>query len=103
YAYYSAKTADQEKRSWSDCYQKEMGDICLHVYTEYEGETVPTLPGDMNRDGVVNAVDLSLLKQMLLGSERTDTDRKVADWNEDTKIDVEDAKGIVDFLLQRES
>ena len=103
YAYYSAKTADQEKRSWSDCYQKEMGDICLHVYTEYEGETVPTLPGDMNRDGIVNAVDLSLLKQVLLGIERADIDLKVADWNEDEALNAEDAKGILDYLLQRES
>ncbi len=80
-----------------------MGDICLHVYTEYEGETVPTLPGDMNRDGIVNAVDLSLLKQAVLGSERTDIDRKAADWNGDEAINEGDAKGILDFLQQRES
>ena len=51
----------------------------------------------------MNAVDLSLLKQALLGSERTDIDLKTADWNEDDVINAEDAKGILDFLLQRES
>ena len=58
--------------------------------------------GDVNRDGKVNAVDLSLLKQVLLGSERTDIDRKAADWNEDEAINAEDANGILAFLLQKE-
>ncbi|MBQ5338855.1 MAG: endoglucanase, partial [Oscillospiraceae bacterium] len=50
----------------------------------------------------VNAIDLSLLKQVLLGSERTDIDRKAADWNEDEAINAEDANGILAFLLQKE-
>ena len=101
YAYYTAD--NEESLSWIDCYGTEYGDACIQVYTEYEGKTEAFIHGDVNRDGMVNAVDLSLLKQVLLGSERTDTDRKATDWNEDTKIDVEDAKGFLDFLMQRES
>ena len=100
YAYYSAKTADQEKRSWSDCYQKEMGDICLHVYTEYEGETVPTLPGDMDRNGRLTAADLSLMKQAIRQPERSDLYQPAADWNGDSEINAEDARGLLSFLLR---
>ncbi|MBQ5339423.1 MAG: hypothetical protein J6Z40_09700, partial [Oscillospiraceae bacterium] len=58
--------------------------------------------GDLNRDGKVNAVDLTLLKQLLLGSERTDIDQKAADWNGDNAINAEDANGMLAFLLQKE-
>ena len=90
---------EQLYRDWTDCYAVGTGDICIHVYTEYEGETEDCIYGDLNRDGKVNAVDLSLLKQVLLGSERTDIDRKAADWNEDEAINAEDAKGLHSFLL----
>ena len=63
---------EQLYRDWTDCYAVGTGDICIHVYTEYEGETEDCIYGDVNRDGRVNAIDLSLLKQVLLGSERTD-------------------------------
>ena len=59
--------------------------------------------GDVNRDGVVNAVDLSLLKQVLLGRDHTDLCLIASDWNEDKAINAEDAKGILDFLLQAEA
>ena len=101
-SYYAYYTADEEEPlSWTDCYGTEFGDVCLHVYTEYEGETEPLIRGDLNRDGRVNAVDLSLLKQLLLGSDRTDIDRKAADWNGDGNPDAEDAQGLLDFLLQK--
>ena len=90
-------------RDWTDCYEVGVGDICIHVYTEYEGETEQFIRGDVNRDGKLTAADLSLMKQAVFGSERTDIDRKAADWNEDAKIDVEDAKGFLDFLLQRKT
>ena len=73
------------------------------MYTEYEGETEQVIRGDVNRDGKVNAVDLTLLKQVLLGSERTDIDRKAADWNGDETISAEDAAEILNFLLQKEA
>ena len=56
--------------------------------------------GDVNRDGKVNAIDLSLLKQILLGSDRTGLDRKAADWDTDGTISTADAQGLLDFLLQ---
>ena len=59
--------------------------------------------GDVNCDGKVNAVDLSLLKQVLRGSERTDLCLIAGDWNEDQTVNAEDAAGICDFLLQREA
>ncbi|MBQ5340218.1 MAG: hypothetical protein J6Z40_13785, partial [Oscillospiraceae bacterium] len=90
YAYYTANSTG-EKQDWKDCYENELGDACLHVYTEYEGETEQFIRGDVNRDGKVNAVDLTLLKQVLLGSDRTDIDRKAADCNGDNAINAEDA------------
>ena len=59
------------------------------------------LRGDLNRDGKVNAADLTLLKQVLLGSDRTDLCLIAGDWNGDKAIDAEDAAGLLDFLLQK--
>ena len=103
YADHYAETGENEKLKWKDCYDKNYGDICTYVYTEYEGDTEQFIRGDLNRDGRVNAIDLSLLKQVLLGRERTDIDRKAADWNGDETISAEDAAGILDFLLQKEA
>ncbi|MCR4760619.1 MAG: hypothetical protein K5705_10200 [Oscillospiraceae bacterium] len=83
---------------WSDCYDVGMGDVCIHVYTEYEGEPEAYIPGDLNRDGEVNAVDLSLLKQVILGSERADLCLSAADWNGDHGINTEDVQGLLSFL-----
>ena len=75
-----------------------------YVITDKESaESAPFIRGDVNRDGKVNAADLSLLKQVLLGSERTDLCLIAGDWNEDKAIDAADAGGILDFLLQREA
>ena len=72
-----------------------------YVITEKEfTEGEQYIRGDLNRDGRVNAVDLSLLKQVLLGSERTDIDRKTADWNGDMNLDIEDVRGLLGFLLR---
>lgn len=99
YAEYTAET-DLSDLAWKDCYDTEFGDVCIHVYTEYEGETEQFIRGDLNCDGIVEAVDLSLLKQVLFGSERTDIVRKAADWNEDETLNIEDARGLLDFLMQ---
>lgn len=98
YAYYTA--GQTEPIAWIDCFDTDFGDACIQVYTEYEGETEQFIRGDLNRDGIVEAVDLSLLKQVLLGSERTDIDRKATDWNGDENLDIEDARGLLDFLMQ---
>ena len=103
-SYYAYYTEDEgEPTDWTDCFGTEYGDVCNHVYTEYEGETEDCIRGDLNRDCKVNAVDLSLLKQVLLGSERTDIDRKAADWNGDNAMNAEDVNGMLEFLLQKEA
>lgn len=103
-SYYAYYTEDEgEPPEWTDCFDTEYGDVCIHVYTEYEGETEDCIRGDLNRDCKVNAVDLSLLKQVLLGSERTDIDRKAADWNGDNAMNAEDVNGMLEFLLQKEA
>ena len=76
------------------------GDGILTEKEQAAGESL--IRGDLNRDGTVNAVDLTLLKQFLLGSQRTDIDRRAADWNEDEAINAEDANGILAFLLQKQ-
>ena len=76
------------------------GDGILTEKEQAAGESL--IRGDLNRDGTVNAVDLTLLKQFLLGSQRTDIDRRAADWNGDEAINAEDANGILAFLLQKE-
>ena len=74
---------------------------CDFVITDKErAEAGPFIRGDLNRDGKVNAVDLSLLKQVLLGSERTDICLIAGDWNGDETLDAEDARALLDFLLQ---
>ena len=86
---------------WNDCYDLDFGDCCIHVYTAYEEEPEAYISGDLNRDGTVNAVDLSLLKQVLLGSERTDLCLPAADWNGDGERTAADATALSDYLLQK--
>ena len=88
------------RKAVADAYDKN-GDYVITEKEFAEGEQY--LCGDLNRDGSVNAVDMTLLKQVLLGSERTDICLIAADWNEDEAINAEDVKGILDFLLQCES
>ena len=85
------------RKAAADAYDKN-GDYVITEKEYAEGEQY--LCGDLNRDGKVNAVDLSLLKQMLLGSERTDLCLLAGDWNEDQAINAEDARGVLGFLQQ---
>ncbi|MBR3419274.1 MAG: dockerin type I repeat-containing protein, partial [Oscillospiraceae bacterium] len=55
-------------------------------------------PGDLNRDGIVNAADLSLLKQVLSGSERDDLCLPAADWNGDGERNAADARQLIRYL-----
>ena len=87
------------RKAAADAYDKN-GD---YVITEKELADAETLiRGDLNRDGIVNAVDLSLLKQVLTGSERTDLCLIAGDWNGDRAINAADARGLLSFLLQRD-
>ncbi len=71
-----------------------------YVITEKEfADAESFIRGDLNRDGKVNAVDLALLKQVLLGSHRTDLCLIAGDWNADQALNTADAEGILRFLL----
>ena len=72
-----------------------------YVITDKEfADAEPFIRGDLNRDGIVNAIDLSLLKQLLRGSDRTDLCRIACDWNNDSAINAEDAQDLLHFLLR---
>ena len=95
--FYTAK--NRETPVWRDCYDESYGDVCVHAYTEYEGETAQILPGDMDRDGRLTAADLSLMKQAIRTPERSDLYQPAADWNGDDEINAEDAHGLLNYLL----
>ena len=72
------------------------------VITDRErAEAAPFIRGDVNRDGKVNAVDLSLLKQVLIGSERADLCLIAGDWNGDEAINTADILELCAFLNGR--
>ena len=87
------------RKAIADAYDKN-GDFVITEKEFAEGEHY--IRGDVNRDGKVNAVDLSLLKQVLLGSQRTDLCLIAGDWNGDEAINAEDVKGMLAFLLQKQ-
>ena len=88
------------RKAAEDAYDKN-DDFVITEKEFAEGEQY--LCGDLNRDDKVNAVDLSLLKQVLLGCERSDLCLLAGDWNEDKAINAEDVKGILDLLQQAEA
>ena len=99
-SYYAIYTAGNgEKLFWTDCYDIGYGDVCIHVYTEYEGETAQLLRGDMDRNGRLTAADLSLMKQVIREPVRSDLYQPAADWNGDSEINAEDARGLLNYLL----
>lgn len=62
----------------------------------------PFQPGDIDENGVVNAIDLALAKQGMLGEFKTKRQQKIADMNEDGKVDAEDMLALQAFLLGKE-
>ena len=83
------------RRAAADAYDKN-GDFVITEKELAAGERF--IPGDLNRDGKVNAADLSLLKQVLLGSERTDLCLLAADLHEDSALNAEDASDLLRAL-----
>ena len=85
---------------YRDAVSKQYDENSDFVITDKErAEAAPFICGDLNRDGKVTAVDLTLLKQVLLGSDRTDLCLIAGDRNEDETIDAEDARGLRKYLL----
>ena len=76
-----------------------LGCSCMAVQPVSADETALSIRGDLNRDGLVNAADLSLLEQILLGRERNDMDASAADWDGNGSLTAADAWGLQGFLL----
>ena len=55
--------------------------------------------GDLNADGRINAVDMTLLKQILLGRASDSRIKKAADIDENGEINHDDLNQLADFLL----
>ena len=56
------------------------------------------LAGDMNFDGIINAVDLSLLKRGLMNGFTGSKEEHAADFNMDGRKDIADVRSMVLFL-----
>ena len=59
------------------------------------------LAGDLNDDGVVNGIDLTLLKRGLMNGFTGSKEEHAADFNMDGKIDSADVSSMVKFLTAR--
>lgn len=59
------------------------------------------LQGDMNEDGKLNAIDLTLLKREAWLEQHMHSACRHADLNGDTKINSEDVKLLADYLVCR--
>lgn len=57
--------------------------------------------GDLNGDGAVNAMDLAILKRVLINSNITRKQSRSADINMDTSITAADCRALSDFLIKR--
>ncbi len=56
-------------------------------------------PGDVNNDGIVNALDLQRFAELLLGDAPQGEELCASDFNSDLAIDLDDLPGMLDLLL----
>ena len=77
-----------------------------YITTNVVGEDVPQLlyinwrlPGDVNRDGLVNMTDVLLMVMFITGEEPNVFDEFNADFNQDGDISVTDVMLVIDTLL----
>ena len=63
--------------------------------------TKPLTRGDVNGDGEVNATDVELISDNILGKPTTTFLKKAADINEDKVINVIDIVGTVNMIKER--
>ena len=66
---------------------------------DYHLGAADCLPGDLNSDGKVNALDLTLMKQELLNPAMLRAEKRPADTNGDGKVTTADAVALHRFLL----
>ncbi len=68
-------------------------------YTIVFPEEPELLLGDVNRDGMLSVLDVSLLIDYLLGNNDADIDINAADYNQDQAVSVLDVSLLIDMLL----
>lgn len=98
-------SADQLSRADTN----DDGDITLHdanVVARYDGGQITSLPfvfipGDIDRNGLVNEADLSILYQVVDGTRELETlkQKLAADFNGDGRISQEDADELAEFVI----
>ena len=59
----------------------------------------PSLPGDVNRDELVDINDVTLLISVILGNNTDEYDTVAADINEDNMIDINDVTLLISMVL----
>lgn len=59
------------------------------------------LVGDVNGDGQVNVVDVTVLVNHTLGNEVESFDETVADMNDDGKVNIADVTSLVNYILSK--
>ena len=60
------------------------------------------LRGDLNHDGLVNIVDVTILTNYILGKDLTTTNIREADLNNDENVDVNDIVALTNIILKKE-
>ena len=60
------------------------------------------LRGDLNHDGFVNIVDVTILTNYILGKDLTTTNTREADLNNDENVDVNDIVVLTNIILKKE-
>ena len=60
------------------------------------------LRGDLNHDGLVNIVDVTILTNYILGKDLTTTNTREADLNNDENVDVNDIVVLTNIILKKE-
>lgn len=66
---------------------------------DYDNEEGSRYYGDINRDGVIDIVDVILLQNAILGFPPSDYDPKIADIDHNKIIDEQDTKMLIDVVL----
>lgn len=61
------------------------------------------MPGDVNRDGLVNIADVTAMVNIILGKDNSNYNHVAADMNQDNKINVTDVTALVNNILGKDS
>ena len=70
-----------------------------NVFGKANNNTLPFIAGDVNSDGKVDIVDVTMTISQILGQNPTGFNKETADVNGDGKIDIVDVTTIIDMIL----